>query len=71
MECQHYSRYVDTGADVSAISESIFKQLKDVPIVQSDRHLGGPSQYQIHVQVSGKFTATMKLALRNQKKTFS
>ena len=37
---------LDTRADVSAISDSIFKQLKYVTPVHSDRHLSGPSKYQ-------------------------
>ena len=56
---------IDTGADVSAISESVFKQLKDVTLVHSDRHLSGPSQYQL--QVSGKFTATLKYGTKEAK----
>ena len=35
---------MDTGADVSAIPETLFKQLKGVTLVHSDRHLSGPSQ---------------------------
>ena len=56
---------IDTGADVSAISESVFKQLKDVTLVHSDRQLSGPSQYQL--QVSGKFTATLKYGTKEAK----
>ena len=56
---------IDTGADVSAISESVFKQLKYVTLVHSDRHLSGPSQYQL--QVSGKFTATLKYGTKEAK----
>ena len=49
---------IDTGADVNAISEATFNQLKGVSAVHSDRHLYGPSQYQL--PVTGKFTATLK-----------
>ena len=56
---------IDTGADVSAISESVFKQLKDATLFHSDRHLSGPSQYQL--QVSGKFTTTLKYGTKETK----
>ena len=49
---------IDTGADVSAIPESVFKQLQDVSLTHSDRRLTGPSQHQL--QVAGQFTATLK-----------
>jgi len=49
---------IDTGTDVSAISENIFKQLPDVTLTSMDSHLSGPSQH--HLQVSGQFTAMLK-----------
>ena len=36
---------IDTGADVSAISERVFHQLQGVSLTRSDRHLSGPSQH--------------------------
>ena len=56
---------IDTGADVSAISETTFNQLKGVSLVHSDHHLSGPSQYQL--QVTGKFTATLKYGTKAAK----
>ena len=56
---------IDTGAYVSAISESVFKQLKGVTLVNPDRRLSGPSQYQL--QVLGKFTATLKYGTKEAK----
>ena len=56
---------IDTGADVSAISETVFKQLKGITLINPDRHLSGPSQYQL--QVSGKFTATLKYGTKEAK----
>ena len=53
---------IDTRA---AISESVFKQLKDITLVHSDRHPSGHSQYQL--QVSGKFTATLKYSTKKVK----
>ena len=44
---------IDTGAHISEISETVFKQLKGMTLVNPDRYLSGPSQYQL--QVSGKF----------------
>ena len=52
---------VETQSD----EESVFKQIKDVTLVHSDRHLSGPSQYQL--QVSGKFTATLKFGTKEAK----
>ena len=52
---------VETQSD----EESVFKQLKDVTLVHSDCHLSGPSQYQL--QVSGKFTATLKFGTKEAK----
>ena len=49
---------INTGADVSAVPESVFKQLQDVSISHSDHRLTGPSQHQL--QVAGQFTATLK-----------
>ena len=49
---------IDTGADVSAIPESVFKQLQDVSLSHSDHCLTGPSQHQL--QVAGQFKATLK-----------
>ena len=56
---------IDTGADVSAISEATFNQLEGVSLVHSDRHLSGPSQFQL--QVTGKFTATLKYGTKEAK----
>ena len=48
---------IDTGADVSAIPEFVFKQLQDVSFTHSDHRLTGPIQHQL--QVAGQFTATL------------
>ena len=56
---------IDTGADVSAILEATFNQLKGVSLVHSDCHLSGPSQYQL--QVTGKFTGTLKYGTKEAK----
>ena len=56
---------IDTGADVSAISEATFNQLEGLSLVHSDCHLSGPSQYQL--QVTGKFTATLKYGTKEIK----
>jgi len=49
---------IDTGADVSAISEKIFEQLPDVTLTSTDSHLSGPSQH--HLQLSGHHTKTWR-----------
>lgn len=46
----------DTGADVSVLLESMFKQLRGVTL-QASRSLSGPSQHPL--QVCGQFTATL------------
>ena len=71
---------IDTGADVSTMSETVFKQLKGMTLVNPDHHLSGQllstlivilvvpvntSQYQL--QVSGKFTATLKYGTKEAK----
>ena len=49
---------IDTGADVSAIPETVLKQLQQVSLIHSDRRLTSPSQHQL--QVFGQFTANLK-----------
>ena len=59
---------IDTGADASAIPESVFKQLQDVSLTHSDHCLTGPSQHQL--QVSGQFIATLKYGTKKTKENF-
>ena len=49
---------IDTGADVSAISESVFHQLQETSLISSNHFLSGPSQYKLKVR--GQFTGTLK-----------
>ena len=52
---------IDTGADVSVISETVFKQLSGVSLNPPNRRLVGPGQNQL--KVSGQFTG--KLTYQN------
>ena len=49
---------IDTGADVSVIPETVFKQLQGVTLNPADRRLIGPGQNQL--EVLGQFTAKLK-----------
>ena len=48
---------IDTGADVSVISEKDFLKVGKYPLQESDRKLYGPGKNEL--QVKGRFSATM------------
>ena len=48
---------IDTGADVSVISEKDFLKVGKYPLQESDRKLHGPGKNEL--QVKGRFSATM------------
>ena len=48
---------IDTGADVTAVSEEIFKKLDGVSLRQTDRSLHGPAKHKL--VVCGQFTGTL------------
>ena len=50
---------IDTGADVTVIPASMYKQSRDGPLVTPDRVLRGPSQHML--SVLGKFVANLKV----------
>ena len=55
---------IDTGADVTVISEHVYNESRDGPLSSSNRILRGPSRQSL--QVLGKFLATLQ---KNQSKT--
>ena len=48
---------IDTGTDVTAVSEEIFKKLDGVSLRQADRSLHGPAKHKL--VVCGQFTGTL------------
>ena len=55
---------IDTGADVTAVSEEIFSKLQGVTLRKTNRSLHGPAKHKL--TVCGKFTGTLTY---NQSKT--
>ncbi|KAK0142809.1 hypothetical protein N1851_019260 [Merluccius polli] len=58
---------LDTGAEVTVISDSLYHRLQTAPLQHTTKRLYGPSR--IKLDVRGKFTANLKVGQQSSKQT--
>ena len=57
---------IDTGADVTTVSEETFKKLQGVTLRETNKSLHGPAKHKL--TVCGQFTGTLTFNQRSVKR---